>query len=382
MIDATRGKPNARQVALSEGLLAPISVDELQAYKGADLLNYGGGEGLAEMKALFASILDVQPENVIVGGNSSLTMMFDMVSNLVNTGLWIPGKSKILCPSPGYDRHFTICEHLKLEMITIPMTQDGPDMDKAEEMVKDPNVAGIWCVPIFSNPQGCVYSADTVRRLAEMKTANPNFKILWDNAYAMHHFQGSRQTVPSILAECTKNGYENRPILFTSFSKITIPGAAVSCLAASVSFLDKVIRPRIFTQTIGPDKINQYRHIKMFNNLSDIENHMAKHAEILRPKFKLVDDMFKQCLSKTGATFGSPDGGYFISVDTPPNKAKKVEALCKESGLLITNAGATFPYGKDPNDSNIRFAPTFLSLEQLQQAAEIFCSAVSVAIKT
>ena len=379
-IDATRGKPSEEQVALSKCLLDPLDVQEIDAYRaktGIDILNYGGSDGLPEMKSICASILGVLPENVIIGGNASLNMMYDAISTMVLSGLWMQGKTKILCPSPGYDRHFAICEYLGLEMITIPMTETGPDMDMVEEYVKDQQVAGIWCVPIFSNPQGYVYSNETVTRLAKMQTCE-NFKILWDNAYAVHHFKGNMVEQLNILKECEKYNNPNRPVMFTSFSKISYPGAGVVCMAASKECLE-IFRKRINVQTIGPDKINQYRHIKCFKNLDDILRHMEKHAQIMRPKFELVDNMFSQYLPNAGARFAVPNGGYFVSVETPSGKAKKVVEACKKAGVLITSAGATFPYGKDEHDSNLRFAPSFLTMDELEQAAEIFCLAVALA---
>jgi len=380
-IDATRGKPSMQQVALSDGILAAPPHHEIEAYQaktGIDILNYGGNDGLPEMKNIFAEILDISPGDVIVGGNSSLNMMFDAVATMILSGLWVQGKSKILCPSPGYDRHFAICQYLDLPMITIPMTPNGPDMDMVEELARDPDVAGMWCVPVFSNPQGHVYSDETIRRLAAMPTANPHFKLLWDNAYSVHHFQGARPAPVNILPECDKHGHPGRPIIFTSFAKISVPGACVVCMAAAKPTVD-VLRKRLLAQTIGPDKINQFQHINFFKNLQGVQAHMEKHAAILRPKFELVNEMFSKYLPEAGATFTSPDGGYFVSVETPPGHAKKVVAKCKEAGVLITDAGATFPYGKDPFDSNIRFAPSFLSMDELEQAAEVFCLAVLTA---
>lgn len=377
-IDATRGKPSTEQVAISHGLLSAIDINAIENYKGIDILNYGGNDGLPEMKQLFADLLEISPENVIVGGNSSLNIMFDTVATLVIGGLWIPGKSKILCPSPGYDRHFAICEYFGLEMITVPMTPSGPDMNIVESFAKDQHVAGIWCVPVFSNPQGYVYSDETVSRLAAMSTAHPHFKILWDNAYTIHHFYGERPTLLNILPECEKHGNDARPIIFTSFSKISIPGAAVACMAGAQSCLE-IFRKRIQVQTIGPDKVNQLKHIQYFKNITDIENHMQKQACILRPKFELVHALFSRYLPEAGAVFTNPQGGYFVSVETKPDCAKRVQILCKEAGVLITNAGATFPYGKDPMDNNLRFAPTFLSMDELEQAVEVFCLAVRLA---
>jgi len=287
-------------------------------------------------------------------------------------------KIKFLCPVPGYDRHFAICEYLNLEMLTVPMNETGPDMDAVESLAKDPDVVGIWCVPVFSNPQGFVFSDETVRRLAEMPTANANFKILWDNAYTIHHFHGERPVIPNILTECERNGYATRPIMFTSFSKITLPGGAVACLAANPACLE-VFRKRINVQTIGPDKVNQLRHVRYFKNVADIEAHMKKQAEIMRPKFQFVVEEFAKHLPQTGAKFTSPTGGYFVAVETQPGKARRVQELCKDAGVLITDAGAVFPYGNDPSDSHLRFAPSFLSMAELERAVEVFCLAVQLA---
>ena len=375
-IDATRGKPSPQQVAISHGVLAAL--ESYTSDSGIDTLNYGGNDGLPEMKKLFADLLDVKLEHVIVGGNASLQIMFDTVATLVFSGMWVAGKSKVICPSPGYDRHFAICEYFNLEMLTVPMTEAGPDMDAVELLAKDPDVVGIWCVPVFSNPQGFVYSDETVLRMASMPTANENFKILWDNAYTIHHFHGERPVIPNILTTCERNGYAMRPIMFTSFAKITIPGGAVACMAANPACLE-VFRKRINVQTIGPDKVNQLRHVRYFKNVADIEAHMKKQAEIMRPKFQLVVEEFAKHLPQAGAKFTSPNGGYFVAVETQPGKARRVQELCKDAGVLITDAGAVFPYGNDPSDSHLRFAPSFLSMTELERAVEVFCLAVQLA---
>lgn len=372
-IDATRGKPNMEQVALCQDMLAPL--DNFKAEDGTDVRNYGGSEGIPEMKRVFGEMLDLTPGEIIVGSNSSLHMMFDTISTLILTGAWDRSRIKFLCPSPGYDRHFAICEYFGIKMITVPMTPDGPDMDMVEELAKDPDVAGMWCVPVFSNPQGYIYSDDIIRRLAAIPTANPTFRILWDNAYTVHNFTGTRPMPVNILRECEKNGHGNRPVIFTSFSKISLAGGGVVCMAGSKSGLAP-FRKRIAAQTIGPDKVNQLRHARYFKNLAGVEAHMEKHAKILAPKFQLVLDTFGRELAGTEATFTSPRGGYFVSVETPPGTAKAIRQLCKDAGVLLTDAGATFPYGVDPNDTNIRFAPTFLSMEELEQALEVFCLAV------
>jgi DNA-binding transcriptional MocR family regulator len=375
-IDATRGKPNTQQVALCDEMYQK-PFENYRAEDGTDVRNYGGSDGIPEMKRIFAELLGVSEGEIIVGGNSSLNMMFDCITTMILSGLWNASTAKFICPSPGYDRHFSVCEYFGIKMLTVPMTPEGPDMDAVEKLALDPEVSGMWCVPVFSNPQGYTYSDETIRRLAAMPSANPAFKILWDDAYTVHCFNGSRPTPLNILEECKKNNNEARPIMFTSFSKISVAGAGVACMAAAGES-QKILRKRITAQTIGPDKVNQLRHARFFKNAKGVENHMQKHAEILRPKFELCIKTFTEKLQGTNATFTKPKGGYFISVEIP-NKAKRVRKLCKDAGVQITEAGATYPYGNDPNDSNLRFAPTYLSMEELAQALEVFCVAIQLA---
>ncbi|MCL2386571.1 MAG: aminotransferase class I/II-fold pyridoxal phosphate-dependent enzyme [Defluviitaleaceae bacterium] len=387
-IDATRGKPNTQQVALCNDMLnAPLK--SFQAEDGTDVRNYGGNDGIPEIKRLFADLLGVDTKEVIVGGNSSLNMMFDCVATMVLAGQWTAQPLsadktrheardvKFICPAPGYDRHFAICEYFGIKMLTVPMTPTGPDMNEVEKLAQDPDVVGMWCVPVFSNPQGYIYSDDTIRRLASMQTAHPHFRILWDDAYTIHHFTGERPTPLNILTESRKAGNESRPIMFTSFSKISIAGAGIVCLAAAGDAL-ATLRKRFSAQTIGPDKTNQLRHAQYFKTVADIQAHMQKHAAILHPKFELAISTFAKKLPPP-ATFTTPNGGYFISVEIP-NQAKRVRQLCKDAGVLITEAGATFPYNTDPNNSNLRFAPSFLSMEDLEIAVEVFCLAVQIAV--
>lgn len=374
-IDATRGKPSTEQVALCDEMLN-TPLENFRAEDGTDVRNYGGNDGIPEMKRIFAELLDVNTNEIIVGGNASLNLMFDCVATMILSGLW-GAQTKFICPVPGYDRHFSVCEYFGIKMLPVKMTPDGPDMDAAEALARDPDVAGMWCVPVFSNPQGYIYSDETVRRLAKMPAAHPHFRILWDDAYTVHHFSGARPVPANILQECRKNGNESRPVLFTSFSKISVAGAAVSCIAAAGDS-QKILRKRISAQTIGPDKINQLRHARYFKNADGVAAHMQKHAEILRPKFERAFEIFAQNLPE-GAAFTRPRGGYFISVETPPNCAKRTRELCKEAGVLITDAGATFPYGSDPCDTNLRFAPSFLSMSELETAAEVFCQAAQIA---
>lgn len=375
-IDATRGKPNTHQVALCDEMFnTPL---DFHSENGTDVRNYGIIDGIPEMKRIFADLLGVDTREVIVGGNSSLNMMFDCIATMILSGQWNASCSKFICPTPGYDRHFAMCEYLGIKMLCVPMTPEGPEMNAVEELALDPDVVGMWCVPVFSNPQGFIYNDETIRRLAEMPAANPAFKILWDNAYAVHNFSGPRPAPLNILAECRKNGNESRPIMFSSFSKISAAGAGVVCMAAAGESLE-ILRKRLSLQTIGYDKINQLRHARFFKNAAGVEAHMQKHAEILRPKFKRAMEFFAKKLSGTGTTFTFPKGGYFISVETPLGCAKRVHLLCKDAGILITDAGVTFPLGNDPADTNLRFSPTFLSMDELEQVLEVFCLAVQIA---
>ena len=377
-IDATRGKPNAEQVALCDEMVN-MPFENFFAEDGTDVRNYGGADGIPEMKRIFAELLGVDTGEIMVGGNSSLNLMFDFIATMVLDRKWNNSTimSKFICPAPGYDRHFAVCEYFGIQMLPVPMTLTGPDMSTVETLALDPEVAGIWCVPVFSNPQGYVYSDETIRRLAQMPTAHPHFRIMWDDAYTVHNFSGSRPSPLNILQECRKNGNESRPVIFSSFSKISIAGAGVTCVAAAGE-TQALIRKRISAQTIGPDKINQLRHARYFKNADGVGSHMKKHAAILRPKFERVIAAFEKNLPAT-ASFARPTGGYFVSVETPPGCAKRVRQLCQDAGVLITEAGATFPYGKDPEDTNLRFAPTFLSMEELDQALEVFCLAMKIA---
>jgi DNA-binding transcriptional MocR family regulator len=377
IINMARGKPGVRQVAMSHGMLTVLRPDDCVTEDGTDALNYGGNEGLYEMKRLFAQILDAAPEDVLVGGNSSLNLMYDCAATFFMKK-W--GKAKFLCPVPGYDRHFAICEYLGIEMIAIPMTPGGPDMDIVEPLAaQDESIAGMWCVPVFSNPQGYTYSNDVVRRLASMPVKNPDFKLLWDNAYTVHHFRGERPQIPDIMRECANAGHGDRPIMFASFSKISIPGMGVAALISSkenLSFLHK----RIEAQTVGPDKVNQLRHVRFFKNLDGVLSHMRLHAALLKPKFDLAERILNEQLSGTGAAnWFMPDGGYFFALDTMPGCAKRVGTLCREAGVTLTEAGATFPYGKDPNDQNLRIALSYLTLDETEKAIHILCTAVKLA---
>lgn len=368
MIDATRGKPGAEQVALCDAMIN-LPLDNFFAEDGTDVRNYGGT--VPEMRRIFAQLLQVNESDVIVGGSSSLNMMYDFVAMMLTGGKWTAG-AKIICPVPGYDRHFAMCEYFGIQMETVAMTEHGPDMDAVEELAADPTVLGIWCVPVFSNPQGYVYADETVRRLATMKTAHPHFRIMWDDAYSVHNFIGHRPVPANILDECRKNGNENRPVMFTSFSKISVAGSGVACLAAAGETLED-IRRRTAKQTIGPDKVNQLRHARFFKDADGVFAHMKKHAAILCPKFECVFASLDANL--TEGTFTRPTGGYFVALEIP-GQAKRVREICKAGGVLLTEAGATFPYNNDPQDAHLRFAPSCLSMQELEQALEIFCKAV------
>jgi len=383
-LDMSRGKPGEEQLDLSNDMLG--SLPGYMSPGGVDCRNYGGLEGISEVKDIFAQILELRPEEIIVGGNSSLSLIYDnAAANMLHgAGGGVPwskqGEIKFLCPVPGYDRHFSICEYLGIDMIPVPMMPDGPDMDIVEKLVaSDPLIKGILCVPIFSNPDGCVYSDKTVLRFASMPTAANDFRIYWDNAYCIHQYEGPRVVIPNIVRECEKAGYPHRPYVFASFSKVSFSGAGMAAMASSASNCEH-IRKRISMQTIGPDKLNHLRHYYFFKNAQGVYSHMEKIADILRPKFKAVLDTLENGLCGLGiGRWNKPRGGYFISFDAPDGCAKRVVSLCKEAGVVMTGAGATFPYGKDPRDSNIRIAPTYPATDQMTTAMEVFCVAVRIA---
>ncbi len=379
-LDMSRGKPSPEQLDLSSNLLNSEGKDSDWISKdNVDCRNYGILDGLPEMKKFISECTGINHEYFIVGGNSSLSMMFDTISCFMIHGVcgntpWMKQeKIKFLCPSPGYDRHFAMCEHFGIEMIPIEMTLDGPDMDVVEELVsKDSSIKGMWCVPKYSNPDGIVYSDDTVRRLASLKTAAPDFRLFWDNAYFVHDLTDNPPKLLDIISECEKYGNEELPLVFFSTSKITIPGAGIAFLACrNKNFFQ--LRNNYSFKTVGSDKINQLRHLKFLKNKSELKKHMAKHREILRPKFdtviKALNDEFS---GNPILNWTEPKGGYFISVNTSKGCAKRVVTLCKKLGLKLTPAGATYPYGNDPLDRNIRLAPTFPSTKELKSALEIF----------
>ncbi len=382
-IDMSRGKPGADQLDISDGMLKVFDDGDFKCESGIDVRNYGLLDGIPECKKLFADLLDVKPENVIVGGNSSLSMMFDFVSQCMYNGAgftpWAQqGKVKFLCPCPGYDRHFAICEFFGIEMINIPMTAEGPDMNAIEEAIKDSSVKGMFCVPKYSNPQGITFSAETVKRIANLTPAANDFRIIWDNAYCVHDLTDTTDELVNIFDVLPERNAD-MVIEVASTSKISYPGAGVACLVSSVDNI-KAILKRLTIQSISYDKVNMLRHVKFFKNVDGIKEHMKLHAKILKPKFDAVLDTLNSDLNGLGiAEWNVPNGGYFISLDVTGGSASRVGVLCKEAGVTLTNVGATFPYGKDPSDSNIRIAPTFPTPEVLMKAVKVLTVSVKLA---
>lgn len=386
-LDMSRGKPETRQLDLSKDMLDTInSSSNMKCEDGVDVRNYGVLDGISEAKKIMADIMGVSVDNVIVFGNASLNIMYDMVSRSMVFGVmgstpWCKlDKVKFLCPAPGYDRHFAITELFGIEMINIPMTSEGPDMDMVEKYVNnDESVKGIWCVPKYSNPQGVTYSDEVVRRFAGLKPAAKDFRIFWDNAYAIHDlYDDDKDILLDIFEECKKNNNEDMVYEFCSTSKVTFAGGGISALASSKANLDAV-KKSMTIQTIGYDKVNQLRHARYFKDVNGVYEHMKKHAAILRPKFETVVDMFEKELS--GLNIGSwikPKGGYFISFEAMEGCAKAIVAKCKEAGVTLTGAGATYPYKNDPKDSNIRIAPSFPTEDELKQATELFILCVKL----
>ena len=387
-LNMARGKPAAAQLELSLPLLDTVDASSgLFAEDGTDCRNYGVMDGIPEAKRLMASIMDHDPRNVCVFGNSSLNIMYDLVSHGFLHGYlgekpWRELEDvSWLCPVPGYDRHFAITELFGIKMIPVRMNENGPDMDEIEALVRENDaIKGIWCVPQYSNPGGVTYSNDTVARLASMPCAASDFRIFWDNAYCVHHLYDTRQAHVADIAEaCEKAGNPNRYFKFASTSKVTFPGAGIAAVAASEENIAQ-IKKRVSIQTVGYDKINQLRHVRFLKDAQGISEHMKKHAEIIRPKFELVARLLEEGLSDTGcASWSNPDGGYFVSLDGLPNTAKRTVALAKGAGVTMTGAGATWPYKEDPEDSNIRIAPTLPPLEELEQAMEVFVCCVKLA---
>lgn len=386
-LDMSRGKPSAKQLDVSLGLLDTInSSSDLKALDGTDCRNYGVLDGIPEAKKLMADMMGTTPDHVIVYGNASLNIMYDQISRAYTHGIlgntpWCKlDKVKFLCPVPGYDRHFAITEHFGIEMINIPMSENGPDMDMIEKYVNnDESVKGIWCVPKYSNPQGYTYSDETVKRFAALKPAAKDFRIFWDNAYVIHHlYEDKQDEILDIISECEKAGNPDMVFEFASTSKVSFPGSGMAALASSEANVAD-IKKQLTIQTIGHDKINQLRHVRYFKNLEGVKAHMMKHAAQIRPKFEATLKVLKEELTGLGiGTWSEPRGGYFISFDAMEGCAKAIVAKCKDAGVVLTNAGATFPYGKDPKDSNIRIAPSFPTPEEMELASDIFVLCVKI----
>lgn len=386
-LDMSRGKPSTEQLNLSMGMMDVLtSSSDLVCEEGVDCRNYGVLDGIKEAKQLLADMMEVPKDNIVIFGNSSLNVMYDTVARSMIHGVmgstpWCKlDKVKFLCPVPGYDRHFAITEHFGIEMINVPMTPTGPDMDMVEELVStDPAIKGIWCVPKYSNPQGITYSDETVHRFAKLNPAAEDFRIYWDNAYGIHHLYEDKQDyLIEILMECKKEGHPDMVYKFSSTSKISFPGSGIAAIAASDANL-KDIREQMKIQTIGHDKLNQLRHARYFKDIHGMVEHMKKHAASMRPKFDTVLASLEKELGGLGiGSWLTPRGGYFISFDSMEGCAKAIVAKAKEAGLIMTNAGATYPYGKDPHDSNIRIAPSYPTLDEIKRAMEVFTLSVKL----
>lgn len=384
-LDMSRGKPGADQLDLSNGIFDVVN--EQTGWKtenGMDCRNYGVLDGIPEMKKLFADFFGVEADEIIIGGNSSLNLMFDYISQAMTHGTgaepWMKqGAVKFLCPVPGYDRHFSILEYFGIEMINIGTLDDGPDMDAIEAYVKDPLVKGMICVPKYTNPEGKTYSPEVVRRIAALKPAAKDFRIIWDNAYAVHDLTETPDDLLNLLEECKKAGSADMPVMFASTSKISFPGAGISAIAASRSNVSAILK-RMGVQTIGFDKLNQLRHVRYFKNLEGVRAQMKRHADIIAPKFQVVLDALEKELAPLGiAQWVKPNGGYFISLNVMDGCAARIVDLCKQAGVVLTSAGATYPYGKDPQDRNIRIAPTYPPVEELQVAVSLLCLCTKLA---
>lgn len=386
-LDMSRGKPSAKQLDVSLGLLDTInSSSDLKALDGTDCRNYGVLDGIPEAKKLMADMMGTTPDHVIVYGNASLNIMYDQISRAYTHGIlgntpWCKlDKVKFLCPVPGYDRHFAITERFGIEMINIPMSESGPDMGMVEEYVcNDASVKGIWCVPKYSNPQGYTYSEETVKRMAALKPAAEDFRIFWDNAYVIHDlYDDKKDEIADIISECEKAGNPDMVFEFASTSKVSFPGSGIAALATSANNIAD-IKKQLTIQTIGHDKLNQLRHVRFFKDINGLKEHMRKHAEFMRPKFEAVESVLEKELGGLGiGSWTEPKGGYFISFEAMDGCAKAIVAKCKEAGVKLTGAGATFPYGKDPKDSNIRIAPSFPTPEEMKQAADLFVLCVKL----
>ena len=385
-LNMARGKPGKAQLDLVSDIFSLMQKPEDYVSDGIDVRNYGELSGLPAAKRLFAEILGCKPEQVFVGGNASLQLMYDTISKAYTHGLlhserpWCKEPVvKFLCPAPGYDRHFKVTESFGFELITIPMTDEGPDMDAVEKAIQDPAVKGMWNVPKYSNPDGIIYSAETIRRIASMKPAAPDFLLMWDNAYCIHEFEGDYVEFPDILSECAKYGNADMVFEFASTSKVTLPGAGISCFAcseANMAYMEKLLT----VQVISFDKVNQQRHVLYLKDKAHTLELMKKHAAIMGPKFRcVVDALDREIAPLEIASWRRPKGGYFVSLYAMPGTAKRTLALCKEAGVTMTGAGATYPYGKDPQDSNIRIAPSLPPVEELEQAIAVLCVCLKLA---
>ena len=385
-LNMARGKPGKAQLDLVSDIFSLMQKPEDYVSDGVDVRNYGELSGLPAAKRLFAEILGCRPEQVFVGGNASLQLMYDTISKAYTHGLLHSERPwcrepvvKFLCPAPGYDRHFKVTESFGFELVTIPMTDEGPDMDAVEKAIQDPAVKGMWNVPKYSNPDGIIYSAETIRRIASMKPAAPDFLLMWDNAYCIHEFEGDYVEFPDILAECAKYGNADMVFEFASTSKVTLPGAGISCFAcseANMAYMEKLLT----VQVISFDKVNQQRHVLYLKDKAHTLELMKKHAAIMGPKFRcVVDALDREIAPLEIASWRRPKGGYFVSLNAMPGTAKRTLALCKEAGVTMTGAGATFPYGKDPQDSNIRIAPSLPPVEELEQAIAVLCVCLKMA---
>lgn len=382
-LNMARGKPGAEQLNMVSDILTVLTTPEQCISDGLDARNYGELAGLPAARRFWADVLGCQPEQTIVGGNASLTLMYDVISKAYTHGLlhsetpWCRlERVKFLCPSPGYDRHFRITESFGAELIPIPMTAEGPDMDQVETLVRDPAVKGIWCVPKYSNPDGVIYSDRTLRRLAGLRPAAQDFTIMWDNAYCVHEFDGPYVPFPDMLSLCREAGNSDMIFEFASTSKITLPGAGISVLASSQANIQYMLK-LLGVQTISYDKMNQLRHVLYLRDKAHTLELMARHGQILKPKFRAVLEALDRELAPRGlGHWQRPKGGYFVSYFAPEGTANRVLELCREAGVIMTEAGATYPYGKDPQDSNIRIAPSLPPVDELNQAMEIFCLCV------
>lgn len=385
-LDMSRGKPNTEQLDISMGMIDTLTDYNLVGEQGVDCRNYGVLDGIIEAKRLLSAMIECPVDNIIIYGNSSLNVMYDTVARSMTHGVmgstpWAKlDKVKFLCPVPGYDRHFAITERFGIEMINIPMSESGPDMGMVEEYVsKDASVKGIWCVPKYSNPQGYTYSEETVKRMAALKPAAEDFRIFWDNAYVIHDlYDDNKDEIADIISECEKAGNPDMVFEFASTSKVSFPGSGIAALATSANNIAD-IKKQLTIQTIGHDKLNQLRHVRFFKDINGLKEHMRKHAEFMRPKFEAVESVLEEELGGLGiGSWTEPKGGYFISFEALDGCAKAIVAKCKEAGVKLTGAGATFPYGKDPKDSNIRIAPSFPTPEEMKQAADLFVLCVKL----